>query len=185
MDASNDPRFSAMATAPMFTKFKKDNFKTKVDSRFASVLSDERFVGQGNTDIYGRKQNKKHAKKEMEALYTEVSSEKKGKKNDIKASASSSDTKDARLEYLNKVVRGEIELNSDDDSDTGRSDSGSSAEESDSDGEQDDEMFESALAIPDVGDEEEVPDTDADVKTSNRIAIKNCDWDSVSAKDML
>lgn len=198
MEGSNDPRFSAMATAPMFTKFKKDNFKTKVDSRFSSVLKDEKFIGQGKTDIYGRKQNKKAARKEMESLYMEDNPEVgeppragKGKSKSTPNNAPG-DSKDARLEYLNKVARGEIAVNSgsdSDDSDSGSdsdSSGGSSAEDSESEEEEEDGVAESALAIPDVGDEQDGEFYEEDeVATSNRVAVKNCDWESVTAKDML
>lgn len=202
MDASNDPRFSSMATAPMFTKFKKDNFKTKVDSRFAAVLKDERFVGQGKTDIYGRKQNKKAARKEMESLYAaedteseviQTSKDKVTKGGKKSKPAPPVGDKDARLEYLNKVARGEIDVSDSSDSDDHGSDSESDSsanEDSDSDSDldaedEDNNVTESALAIPEVGDQQEVMGQDENVVTSNRVAVKNCDWESVSAKDML
>ena len=46
----DDDRFSAAASAPIFKKIKKDKHRIKLDERFSSVLSDDRF--QLNPGMY-------------------------------------------------------------------------------------------------------------------------------------
>ena len=69
----NDPRFSSMHNAPIFKKIQKDNNKIKVDERFQSVLTDDRFRAvPGAIDIYGRKTKKglkSSAEKELNSFY--------------------------------------------------------------------------------------------------------------------
>ena len=208
MNANNDPRFSAMATAPMFSKVKKDKYKTKVDDRFTSMLHDDRFAGEGNVDIYGRKQKKKvmsKAVKEMQSLYTNTNTNDNDNTNTThktklqKGKSGGDNGADSRLEYLNKLVRGEISLNSsdegegegdNDDDDSHRSNSSVCTGDDDSDAESDDDHGEyvSALAIPNVSQSrtgsERTLSHNSD-ETSNRLAIQNCDWESISAKDMM
>lgn len=205
---SSDPRFSAMHSAPIFAKQKKDNFKTKVDSRFSSLLTDEKFVGAaGKTDIYGRKnkKNSSNAKKEMESLYVKEDSNDKGKQSKFKGKEAKTASKkqngnkgDTRVDYLNKLARGEIEGSSSENSEEEEFEGGSSDENSDSDDEIYDRKQKSALAIPSItkegkldlgltgeeSDEEPQYDTSSTIE-SNRIAIQNCDWDNISAKDIM
>lgn len=203
---SGDDRFSSMHSASTFKKSKKDSFKVKVDDRFKTLLTDERFQSvHGQVDQYGRKvKNKGNQEKvanEMKQFY-EIEQD-----NDAAQSAGSSKPKFSqskkdnkasgvdRLEYLNKLARGEIsdEESSSDSDDASASTSSDSSEEdedsSDESGSSDDDrrdiksktkVQKSALAIPD----QEEPELVADV-SSSRIAIQNCDWENLSAEDIM
>jgi hypothetical protein len=102
------------------------------------------------------------------------------------SSTSSKATKESRLEYLNKLARGEISGSSSDENLSGNEDydeddSNSSSDSSDSDSgnSSDNEMEHGPLAIP--GDEDIPTMEDA----THRIALQNCDWNSIKAEDIL
>ena len=212
--AASDPRFSAMHSAPTFKKVKKDSKKVQVDDRFKQVLTDERFRAvPGAVDSYGRK-NKgggKAAAEELSSFYhVEESAESKSKndkpglktaKGGAKSGSSSSggkgDEAETRLEYLNRLARGDVD--NDDDSSSSSSESNDSedegqADQDDEDDESEDDMEEnsksrssssrSALAIPDMGDEMDDDEIEEGHATT-RLAIQNCDWDNVRASDLL
>jgi hypothetical protein len=192
---SGDRRFEAMHTAPIFKQSKKDNFKVKVDDRFKKLLTDDRFQSvHGKVDKYGRKTKvKDNAKKvvdEMKEFYDideGVTDEPEGRGPSTKPSkgAQHGGSMDSRLDYLNKLARGEISEESSD-SDQSGSENGSSDETDGSEGSDDDaggpatSTRKSALDIP----EQEEPELSADV-ASTRIAIQNCDWENVSAEDIM
>ena len=224
-----DARFSAMHTSATFKKNRKEDRKIKLDNRFESVLTEDRFrVAPGQVDKYGRKAKKggknasiDAATKELEGFYEiekkdegeEDKKEEKGEKEDKRKSKVVKNSMDKmsmeeRLEYINKLSRGEI-------SDSG-SDSSSDSSDSDSSGESDsdsdassalgDEEHKSAktkkskkssrsalqpvepasMAAGEAGEEagEEVP-TGGDEVATKRIALQNCDWDSLRAEDLL
>jgi hypothetical protein len=150
---TDDSRFSSMHTAPIFKKSKKDNQKVKVDDRFKSVLTDDRFrVTPGGVDKYGRKTNSKTreaaAEKELSEFYTidneeENDDDDDDDDDDDENDDDNSDSEDhnnektnkpkgekeekvnieTRLEYLNRLARGDVSdssssnENSDDESD--------------------------------------------------------------------
>lgn len=175
---SNDARFAAMASAPMFKKAQHKNQKVKVDDRFKKVLTDERFrANVGKVDKYGRKQsqhsNKTEAIKELQEFYDiddDVDGDKEEEEEEEEEQESSNNAANEglnRLDYLTKLSRGELDVHSDSESD-GNADS-----------ESDEDVRQSALA---VNKGEEVEERDV---TSNRLAVQNCDWESVTAQDLM
>jgi len=206
-----DDRFRSMHTAPTFKSSKHDKKKVKVDERFKGLLSDERFqsVG-GNVDRYGRKANGKGAEKvadEMKQFYEiddggeeEPKQEQERPKRKGPSSSSSSGggaplSADARLEYLTKLARGELSdgSSSDADADSDSASSSSESDDSDNEGAAAGEAAGAgrgrgqlgALSIPD----QQAPlmaEGGADgLVDSTRIAVQNCDWDSLSAEDIM
>ena len=142
-------------------------------------------------DCYGRKRNKSQstsAKEELKEFY-EIEDEeapttgaKSGKKNkgDV----------ESRLDYLNKLSRGEISGSSssdDDSSENSDSDASPSDMSSSDDDSEDDEGVDNPLAVP--GDDvsyAEQGDQKADlIEDSCRLAIQNCEWEKVTAEDLL
>lgn len=195
---SSDDRFSSMHSASTFKKSKKESFKVKVDDRFKALLTDERFQSvPGQVDQYGRKVktkgNQDKVANEMKQFYEmEQGDDKEAESTKAKVQPKKDKTGTDRLEYLNKLARGEI---SDEDSSSDSDSSGSSSDSSDADSASSDEgssdeerrdtkgknrAQKSALSIP--GQDE--PEMVADV-SSNRIAIQNCDWENLSAEDIM
>lgn len=196
MTKGADPRFSSMLTAPTFKKAKKENFKVKVDDRFKTILNEKKFQSvPGEVDLYGRKvssKTKDRVAKEMKEFYDIDEAETDSKK----TGSSKPQSADNRLEYLSKLARGEIsgdssssededEENSNDEeiSDNENKSEGDSSNSSEDEDEVSDKpatRSESALHIPGQLEQE----LSADVE-SNRIAIRNCDWENVSAEDLM
>jgi hypothetical protein len=194
--SSEDNRFNAMHSASTFKPTKKENTKVKVDDRFKSVLSDDRFQSvPGQVDKYGRKSNTKEKKKraanELKEFY-DIDNEENEEETAQSAKPSAKPTRggvniDTRLDYLNKLARGEC---SDDDSNNNSSDSSSSGDEDDEDDESSDsaaddsekqnDIKQSALQIPNQAE----PEMSSDVSCT-RIAIQNCDWENLSAEDIM
>lgn len=194
----------------MFKKTKKEKFKVKVDDRFKNVLTDDRFrvAPSGSVDKYGRKiKSKSTAADELKEFYQiddddEVREEqeqeepdgddKKKKKDNKGKSSNKSNDIESRLDYLNKLSRGEISgsSSSDDDDDDENNEieveESSESENEGEDGDDGDEYDEDGnkvqvdpFAIPgDVIEERE------DVET-NRLAIQNCDWENFTAEDIM
>jgi hypothetical protein len=171
----DDDRFSAMHTAPTFKKTSKDSNKVKLDDRFGSVMTESRFQGtQGKVDKYGRstKTSKKKSKKEMGELYADKEIMEKKKK-----------PSEDRIDYLNRIARGEGGTDSSSDS----SSSQSSDSDNDSDSDSDTEININAAAtkkgsvldVP-VDDEEEVEFGEA----TKRLAIMHCEWEHMKAMDL-
>jgi len=190
---SDDARFSAMHTASTFNTARKESHKVKLDGRFESVLTDSRFrAAPGRVDRYGRKDKSKgkgNASKELEQFYhVEEPADDADKPNTTKAKSKSATTKNStedRMEYINRLSRGEV-----DESGSSSSSDDSSEAESDSDSSSDDEAElnekaskkRSVLDIPQAeGEEEEVPTGDS----SRRLALMHCDWDNIKAEDLL
>ena len=174
-----DPRFDSMYSAPLFKKFRKDDNKLKLDNRFKTVLTEERFRSTpGEVDKYGRtsrNSSKKAAKDELENFYA-IEDEEGAREGDEASSTQKSST-ESRLEYLNKLSRGDMSddssSSSDDDEEESSNDSSGSSDDSSANSMQQDEEV--------LSDEEEAPTGDA----SNRLALQNCDWDSLSAEDLI
>lgn len=197
---SGDDRFSSMHNSATFKSSKKDNFKVKVDDRFKTLLSDERFQSvPGQVDRYGRKTKSKDSAnkvaKEMREFYDIDEGEEavpEPAKKSVKSAAKPNGGMD-RLDYLNKLSRGEISDEGSSDSDSSGdsdSDSGSDSDESGSDEGNiarkksgttyDDPSHKSALQVPGQEEQELVDDV-----VSTRIAIQNSDWENVSAEDLM
>ena len=127
----------------------------KLDERFHGVLKDERFQPiQAKYDKYGRKLDKKS--KEMEKFYHLSEDEEP-----------ELETPTSRLEFLNKLARGE-EAGLD-----------SSSEDS-----ADDLDSEEETQYEDDGQAKEVEDIPMGEATS-RFAVMNCDWSRIKPSDLL
>lgn len=159
-------------------------------------------IGEG-VDKHGKKKSssKKKAASDLKAFYNIEDKEPVGKVN------GGEDKAESRLDYLSKLSRGEIS-GSGSDSETDDSDDSSQSSDSSSDDSDSDDAYTSrkggALSIPgdeivttrqksqkgvvEVGEtpaEEEDCDDEVDVENSNRLAIQNCDWDNMSAEDIM
>lgn len=162
-------------------------------------------------DKHGKKKSgsKKKAASDLKSFYNIEDTDSSGTK--AKAPSEGEDKAESRLDYLSKLSRGEISgSGSESDSDdSGGSDQDSDNESSSDDSDSDDDFSSrkgGALSIPgdeimtskrrrnpqDVlevdqlpVDEEQSSDNDVDVETSNRLAIQNCDWDNMSAEDIM
>lgn len=194
----SDDRFSSLRFNPKFSQADEDLTKVKVDGRFSAMFEDEDFSAGGSgakVDKYGRKKKKKDQAKgaELKKFYklqeenqiaadddddrdSETAAQpKKGKQTKKKSEKDEKqEQEDERLDYLNRLARGEV------------SDNSSSEDESDDDAASSDE--ENALtekidmeqAQDEEGQEEEVPTGDE----SRRLAVQNCDWSNVTAQDL-
>lgn len=185
----------------------------KVDERFQSLLKNESFQSfksdsSSKMDQYGRKQQRlrKGKKTSSKAIasndildYYDVESDAKVLPVSSGAPSSTSITTSAdnnlpRLDYLTKLARGEIsgdssdassssdgELDdSDDADDDASSESSDNADKVELDQQQPSSNQRSALSIP----YQTEPELSADIQ-SNRLAIQNCDWENVSAQDLM
>lgn len=153
-------------------------------------------------DKHGKKKSgsKKKAASELKAFYN--IEDKTGKPSEGEEKAES------RLDYLSKLSRGEISGSDSDSSLEGGEDD--SEEDSDSDDSDSDDALSSrkggALSIPgdriittkrrkgevsvsasvgQSGDNSNEDEEDVDVDSSSRLAIQNCDWDNMSAEDIM
>ncbi|RLN55566.1 hypothetical protein BBJ28_00026988, partial [Nothophytophthora sp. Chile5] len=159
--------------------------------RFAGALQDERFQsGQGKYDKYGRrieqrgnelqkfyqleeeeqddeeaeeeqKQEKDEASAKLQAPSTTSSDDDSG---EADATVAKNKEKLSRLDYLNRMARGELASGSD-----------SSDSDSDSDDSDDDE------AVAEQEEQEDIPMGEE----TKRFAVLNCDWTRIRAVDLL
>ncbi|OWZ00148.1 Pre-rRNA-processing protein ESF1, partial [Phytophthora megakarya] len=177
-DPVRDQRFQKVHNDPRFARNSKRKSKVQIDQRFAAALKDERFQSvQGKYDKYGRRIEKKD--NEMKKFYRleddeEAEEEEKEEEAKVEApSTTSSDDDDAdatvaknseklsRLDYLNRMARGELASDSD------------SSDSDDSDDEAEAEVAKE--------EEEEVPMGEE----TKRFAVLNCDWTRIRAVDLL
>lgn len=185
----------------------------KVDERFQSLLKNESFQSfksdsSSKMDQYGRKQQRlrKSKKASSKAIASNDILEYYDVKSDAKkvlpvssdapsrTSTATADNNLPRLDYLTKLARGEI---SGDSSDASSSDGDDSDDDDDASSESSDNADKleldqqqqqpstssnqrSALSIP----YQSEPELSADIQ-SNRLAIQNCDWENVSAQDLM
>ena len=164
-----DQRFQT-ANNRIFRPLRKDKFKVKLDDRFQSVLSDERFNSVVSSD--GRKLKKSEHLKNLYSKNDEPSS-----------SQAPRPRQEDRLNYLTQLARGEIsgESSSEEDQSIGGSEESEESEDEESDmgpASEEPEPSTSAVQIP--GDED-VPVGEA----TARLAILNCDWTNIRAVDLL
>ena len=115
-----------------------------------------------------------------------------------RSSSGTGEDAESRLEYLNRLARGDVDDDDDssssenDDSEDG--DQADQNEEGDDDEDSDDNVEDNsksrssssrgALAIPDMGDEMDEDEAEEGHATT-RLAIQNCDWENVRASDLL
>ncbi|KAG1693239.1 hypothetical protein DVH05_023704 [Phytophthora capsici] len=182
-DPVRDQRFQKVHNDPRFARNSKRKNKLQIDRRFAGALKDERFQSvQGKYDKYGRRIEKKdnelkkfyHLEDEEAGNDEEKQEEEEAKPKDPSTTSSDDDNEDAdatvaenneklsRLDYLNRMARGELE-------------SGSDSSDSDSE-DSDDEEVEAAA-------QEEQEDIPMGEETK-RFAVLNCDWTRIRAVDL-
>ncbi|KAH7491564.1 hypothetical protein KRP22_002969 [Phytophthora ramorum] len=180
-----DQRFQKVHNDPRFARNSKRKSKLQIDNRFAGALKDDRFQSvQGKYDKYGRRIEKKdnelkkfYRLEEEEEEEDEEEEEEEEKESKAKAKASSTTSSDddddeadatvaknseklSRLDYLNRMARGELASGSD---------------SSDSDDSDDDEPVETEKEP-----EEDIPMGDE----TKRFAVLNCDWTRIRAVDL-
>ncbi|KAL3658310.1 hypothetical protein V7S43_016698 [Phytophthora oleae] len=178
-----DQRFQKVHNDPRFARNSKRKNKLQIDRRFAGALKDERFqTVQGKYDKYGRRIEKKdnelkkfyHLENEEAGSDEEEQDEETAKAKDPSTTSSDDDNEDAdatvaknneklsRLDYLNRMARGELE-------------SGSDSSDSDSEDSDDEEA--------EVAAQEEQEDIPMGEETK-RFAVLNCDWTRIRAVDL-
>ena len=184
-DGGDDARFRTMHSAPTFNTSRKESKKVKLDGRFEGVLTESRFrVAPGSVDRYGRKTRKTgQASKDLEQFY-EIDRDDPNihDKNMDKDKSLKKQSNEDRMDYLNRLSRGELQ-----ESDSESSSDSSQEDESDSDNSSDvnldsnerETAKQSVLDIPQ--EEEEVPTGDS----TTRLAILHCDWDNIKSDDLL
>lgn len=64
-----DPRFASFETDPRFRLPSKKHTRTKIDKRFAKLLTDDDFSSTAKVDRYGRKLSNSGKKKALQRLY--------------------------------------------------------------------------------------------------------------------
>jgi hypothetical protein len=178
-----DDRFKDMYSAPIFQRVGRgDEEAPKADSRFNTATANFE-LEPGSIDKYGRKVKKSKKKGKYSAKKSEEADEddktvqrKKGQPQPKQQTPA-----EERLDYLTRISRGEVSGSSSDDSD---SDDGG-IEEADSDSDND-EAFEEEEEEEEGEDDEEEDEEDIPMgDATTRIAIQNCDWDSIKATDLL
>ena len=207
----NDSRFSSMHNAPIFKKVKKDNNKITVDERFQTVLTDDRFRAvPGTIDIYGRKSKKSTkaaAEKELNSFYQiednsapdddaaehskaagkkSTSSHFEASRKPTKADGLKPEDPETRLEYLNRLARGDVSGSSSDESDDGEVESDIDTDDSDGEGALTDDRSGSKRVGPlDIYSDDDEEGDGEEAHATCRLALMNCDWDNLKAMDLL
>eukprot|EP01035_Chromulina_nebulosa_P017274 gene17274-22808_t len=165
----------------MFKKTSKKKQKTKLDDRFTKVLHDNKFKTNSSIDKYGRNNQKDDSVDELNDFYF---IEEKSEDHISKSSKLTTEKKtksDTRLEYLNKLARGEV---SDTESESESVDSDTNSISNDED-DGVDEIIENKLSL--IGQELNPDEEDIvqDIASTKRLAIMNCDWENVKAVDLM
>ena len=207
----NDSRFSSMHNAPIFKKIKKDNNKITVDERFQTVLTDDRFRAvPGTIDIYGRKSKKSTkaaAEKELNSFYqiednsipdddatehskspitTTSSKSVVANRNKTTVEGFKPEDPETRLEYLNRLARGDVSGSSSDESDDLGEESDVDTDDSDGEGAATDDRSGSKHVGPlDIYIDEDEEGDGEEAHATSRLALMNCDWDNLKALDLL
>ncbi|POM67379.1 Pre-rRNA-processing protein ESF1 [Phytophthora palmivora] len=171
-DPVGDQRFQKVHNDPRFARNSKRKNKLEIDRRFAAALKDERFQSvQGKYDKYGRRIEKKEnelkkfyrleeEEEEKEDAMAKAPSTTSSDDDDADATVAKNNEKLSRLDYLNRMARGELE---------------SASDSSDSDDSDDEEV------------EAEAPKEEEDIpmgEETKRFAVLNCDWTRIRAVDL-
>lgn len=199
--AFDDPRFAAMHKSGTFQRRKKTSQGlSETDERFKASTSDPRFASVDSAvDKYGRKKGQKSKSKLSKDDRFDTKTIKDDDQNQSQTNDDSHREKmksmnmDTRIEYLNKLARGEISDESDESSNEVESDASSeSSDDEDSvDISKKDGNSKSLISKYYHSYEDEI-DNDADnehessdAPSTSRLAIQNCDWDNLRASDIL
>ncbi|TMW69323.1 hypothetical protein Poli38472_001479 [Pythium oligandrum] len=172
-----DARFQKVHNDPRFARVGKRKNKLQIDQRFAGVLKDERFQAvQGKYDKYGRRLDK--SQNELKKFYRleddeeedkeEASDDDEEEEKAVKATSSDEEEKESdprlsRLEYLNRMARGEL---------ASGDESSSSSDDSD--------MSDAEVEEYEEKEKEDVPMGEE----TKRFAVLNCDWTRIRAVDI-
>ncbi|KAL4964662.1 pre-rRNA-processing protein ESF1 [Aspergillus stella-maris] len=182
-----DPRFANIQSDPRYRLPSKRHTHTKLDKRFAHVLTDQDFSRNAAVDRYGRKLARDDTKKHLERFYRLEDEEGEGEDDEEEEEEEddmSVEDDEVVLKELKKAdSRAAKKVGYDPARDGGFSDSSSSEEDSSDDEEEDED--EEAFG----GEELDFPDKQReDVpigEITNRIAVVNLDWDNIRAEDLM
>ena len=187
----SDPRFAAKLKQPIFKKPKKEANTVTLDDRFQQVLTDEKFhiASSSSVDKYGRKNKKNKLKNnELKEIYQTNEEFKEAERAEIafqehktKGNNNNIDI-DSRLDYLNRLARGEVT----DSSNESENENNEIESESENDNESIHETHNKSLMTSLYDDSNDIDsDLELEIPETNRIALQNCDWDNLHAKDIL
>jgi hypothetical protein len=170
-----DARFAKLTNDP---RYRSSNFKksrTKLDSRFQRLFTDEDFHKQASVDRYGRRITSQSGKRKLEKLYKidrdeEKSTVDRNSQHDVVGSSEDEDEEEEASDSLATK----------DPARQGGFSESESEQESTSEEESEDEA---ELAEETAGHEqrEEIPMGEV----SKRIAVVNLDWDNIRAADIM
>ncbi|KAH9390084.1 pre-rRNA-processing protein esf1 [Tyrophagus putrescentiae] len=162
-----DDRFAKLTSDPRFRTYRKVDKKLKVDSRFKSMFTENKFKLKYSMDKRGK--NKKHLISDDYKKFYRLSDEE------------DAEQKDAEQEEHETVGyhRGLKHVEDDDDDEDGSSSSSSSSSSESEEGSDDEENLEVEHDWAEL-------DRDADQieEATSRIAICNADWDRINAQDL-
>jgi hypothetical protein len=170
-----DARFSKFANDP---RYRSSNFKksrTKLDSRFQRLFTDEDFHKQASVDRYGRRITPQSGKRKLEKLYKLDGDEEKStvhrqSQQDVVGSSEEDDEEEEVAESLatqDPARQGGF--------------SESESEEDSTSGEESEDEAELAEETAGHEQREEIPMGEV----SKRIAVVNLDWDNIRAADIM
>lgn len=189
---SMDSRFDT-STDPRFKRVPKDVQRLKVDKRFAHMFNDKRFVETPQVDSRGQRLRKGAEKSKLRNFY-EVEEEDEVEEEQKKVLQGNSKTKRKQKKQKNVTNNADVQgleeeedehqqaRQVEDDSDIAAEMESEEEddEEADDEEEEEEDDFEPDTSIWERN-EEEVPQGDA----TRRLAVMGCDWDHVSAGDVL
>jgi hypothetical protein len=178
-----DPRFADFATDPRFRLPSKKHGRTKIDTRFSRMLTDDDFSNTAKVDRYGRKLSNSGKKKALELLYVPDQEDEEQVATNEKKVPDNETYSDDEAQLDIEIEDDDIveeELQRAEAYDPARGGGFSSSSEEDSD-EEDEEGDVEEAEFPDVQGAQGVEMGEV----SSRIAVVNLDWDNIRAVDLL
>lgn len=197
---------SLLACLQTFKKIRKEKYETQVDDRFAEMHTAEKFsLGPGTIVVLskwyrilceclscslaaGEKKKRNTQKEKHRVLQDDVEVEEENDKQEVSVARKSKqpapagkapERKESRLEYLNRLARGEVDASSS--SEDSDSDDGDVSDSSDSSSSDDEESVDGRNPLQ-IEKEEEVGEIE---EATSRLAIQNCEWNNVRAEDLM
>lgn len=165
-----DPRFDT-SRDPRFKRAPRQVRKVQVDGRFKRMFTDERFTETARVTPQGQRKAVGTGARNLRAFYDEAGKKGMKPRKHKKVESEENDEEDEELEEKSEL-ESEEEAGSDSGAVASSTDIGS-----DDDDEDDDEDFPTVWEDP----EKDVPRGDA----TKRLAMMGCDWDHVSAGDIM
>uniref|UniRef100_A0A1Q3F0I4 Uncharacterized protein n=1 Tax=Culex tarsalis TaxID=7177 RepID=A0A1Q3F0I4_CULTA len=181
-----DQRFAHLVNDPRFKGIPRTEKKVKIDKRFQSMFSDERFNVKHVVDKYGRKVQQKAESEELRKYYELGSDEEVDQKEGEDGETSGSEVDSLELNEEEKAmtmsekVKGRLE---DLEVDYARGE-GAIASDSSSDDDSEVEQEEDEVFIEHVWGELDA-DAEQTEESTRRLALCNIDWDRVRAVDIM